>query len=99
MHSGATACVVIPWFVPRHEAGTPWRAMAWWVHDHLPYSDMKLFAVKGKNCAFNLRWHEQPARRIEAFSPHKVLLTKRGMTNHEGDHCAEYPGFPEFKRN
>ena len=97
---GATACIVIPWFVPRYEAGTPWQAMAWWVHDHLPYSDMMLFAVKGKNCAFNLRWHEHenPARRIEAYSPRKVLLTKRGMANHEGDHCAEYPGLPDLKR-
>ena len=92
---GATACIVIPWFIPRHEAGTPWQALAWWIHDHLPYSDMMFFAVKGKNCAFNLRWHEKPARRIEAYAPRKVLLTKPGMANHEGDHGAEYPGFPE----
>ena len=72
--------------------------MAWWIHDHLPYSDMMFFAGKGKNCAFNLRWHEKPARRIEAYSPHKVFLTKRGMANIEGDHCAEYPGFPELRR-
>ena len=25
---GATACIVIPWFVERYEAGTPWQAMA-----------------------------------------------------------------------
>ena len=35
---GATASIVIPWFIPRFEAGTPWQALAWWVHDHLPYS-------------------------------------------------------------
>ena len=95
---GATACIVIPWFIPRYEAGTPWQAMAWWIHDHLSYSDMMFFAVRGKNCAFNLRWHEKPARRIEAYSPYKVLLTKPGMANHEGDHSAEYPGFPELGR-
>ena len=89
---GATACIVIPWFVPRYEAGTPWQAMAWWAHDHLPYSDMMFFAVKGKNCAFNLRWHENPARRIEAYSPHKVLLTKRGMANHEATTARNIPG-------
>ena len=66
---GATACIVVPWFIPRFEAGTPWSALAWWVHDHLPYSDMTFFAAKGRNCAFNLRWHEKPARRIEALSP------------------------------
>src|SRR3546814_10163209 len=35
---GATATVVIPWFVDRLEQGQDWRSMAWWVHDHLPYS-------------------------------------------------------------
>lgn len=35
-HAGATACIVIPWFADRYEAGADWRALAWWVHDHLP---------------------------------------------------------------
>ena len=95
---GATACIVIPWFIPRYEAGTPWQAMAWWVHDNLPYSDMAFFATKGKYCAFNLRWHERPNRYIEAWSPHKVVLTRPGDPNHSGDHSSEYPEFPELKR-
>ena len=95
---GATACIVIPWFIPRFEAGAPWQALAWWVHDHLPYSDMTFFAATGRNCAFNLRWHEKPARRIEALSPRKLLLTKPGMANHSGDHSPEYPGFPKLRR-
>ena len=95
---GATASIVIPWFIPRFEAGTPWQALAWWIHDHLPYSDMMFFGVKEKYCAFNLRWHEKPLRRIDAFSPHRVLLTKPGMANDAGDHSAEYPGFPELRR-
>ena len=95
---GATASIVIPWFLPRFEAGTPWQALAWWIHDHLPYSDMMFFGAKGRNCAFNLRWHEKPVRRIDAFSPRRVLLTKPGMANHGGDHSAEYPGFPELRR-
>lgn len=95
---GATTCIVIPWFIPRFEAGAPWQALAWWVHDHLPYSDMTFFAAAGRNCAFNLRWHEKPARRIEAFSPRRLLLTKPGMANHSGDHSPEYPGFPKLRR-
>lgn len=35
---GATACIVIPSFADRYEAGADWREMAWWIHDHLPYS-------------------------------------------------------------
>ena len=92
---GATACIVIPWFIPRYEAGTPWQAMAWWVHDHLPYSDMAFFPTYA---AFNLRWCERPARRIESFAPPKGCLTKPGMANHDGDHSSEYPGFPKLKR-
>ena len=92
---GATACIVIPWFIPRYEAGTPWQAMAWWVHDHLPYSDMAFFP---KYAAFNLRWHEQPARRIDSYAQPAGCLTKPGMANHAGDHSAEYPGFPALKR-
>ena len=92
---GATACIVIPWFVPRYEAGTPWQALAWWIHDHLPYSDMAFFPTYA---AFNLRWCEQPNRRIESYAPPKGCLTKHGMANHDGDHSSEYPGFPALKR-
>jgi len=94
-YMGATACIVIPWFIPRYDAGTPWQAMAWWVHDHLPYSDMAFFQ---HYAAFNLRWCEKPNRRIESFAPPKGCLTKPGMANHDGDHASEYPGFPALKR-
>ena len=40
---GATACIVIPWFADRYDTGTPWQAMAWWIHDHLPYSELCFF--------------------------------------------------------
>jgi hypothetical protein len=33
---GAVACIAVPWLVDRMQAGTPWQAMAWWIHDHLP---------------------------------------------------------------
>ena len=94
-YMGATACIVIPWLIPRYEAGTPWQALAWWVHDHLPYSDMAFFPTYA---AFNLRWCEKPNRRIESFAPPKGCLTKPGMANHDGDHSSEYPGFPALKR-
>ena len=92
---GATACIVIPWFTERYEAGTPWQALAWWIHDHLPYSDMTFYPVYA---AFNLRWHENPARRIDSYVPgSQGLLTKSGFPNQRGDHSSEYPGFPELQ--
>ncbi|GAA0594305.1 hypothetical protein [Caenispirillum bisanense] len=78
---GATACIVIPWFADRYEAGTPWQAMAWWIHDHLPYSELCFFP---KLAAFNITWHETPARTIYSYAEPKGWLTKPGMPNHEG---------------
>ena len=65
--------------------------MAWWIHDHLPYSDMFFFP---KLAAFNLTWHETPRRRIDSYVTPKGCLTKPGMDNHTGDHSAHYAGFP-----
>lgn len=88
---GAMASIVVPWFADRYACGAPWQAMAWWVHDHLPYSELQFFP---KLAAFNIGWHERPKRRIYSFVPPRGLLTKPGMANHDGDHSEHYPGFP-----
>ena len=49
----AGASIVIPWFADQYDAGRDWRDLAWWVHDHLPYSEMWFFP---KLAAFNLVW-------------------------------------------
>ena len=72
------------------EAGTPWQAMAWWVHDHLPYSDMAFFPTYA---AFNLRWCERPAQRIESFAraqgmPHQA--------RHGEPRRRPFPGVPRL---
>jgi hypothetical protein len=89
---GAMACIVVPWFADRYAKGAPWQAMAWWVHDHLPYSELQFFP---KLAAFNIAWHERPKRRIYSFIPPRGLLTKPGMGNHEGRHAEFYEGFPD----
>jgi len=89
---GAVACVVVPWFADRYAEGADWRAMAWWVHDHLPYSHLEFFP---KLAAFNIGWHERPRRRIDSFIAPRGCLTRPGMANHAGDHSVYYPGFPE----
>lgn len=88
---GAMATIVVPWLVDRLEAGTAWQAMAWWIHDHLPYSELQFFP---KLAAFNIGWHERPRRRITSFAAPRGLLTKPGMPNHAGDHSVFYKGFP-----
>jgi hypothetical protein len=88
---GAMATIVIPWLVDRLDRGVTWPSMAWWIHDHLPYSELQFFP---KLAAFNIGWHEHPRRRITSFASPRGLLTKPGMDNHAGDHSAFYDGFP-----
>jgi hypothetical protein len=84
-HMGATACIVIP-----RLAGEDWRGIAWWIHDHLPYSHLQFFP---KLTAFNIQWHEKPRRRIDSFIAPRGCLTKPGMANQTEDHSAWYAGF------
>ncbi len=88
---GAVACIALPWLVDRMATGTPWQAMAWWIHDHLPYSEMQFFPKLG---AFNIGWHEVPKRTIFSFISPRGTLTRPGFPNHNGDHAALYDGFP-----
>jgi hypothetical protein len=89
---GATACIVVPWLVDFVEKGGSWTAMAWWIHDHLPYSSLYFFP---RLAAFNISWHEAPVRRIDSYAPPKGCLTRPGMPNHQGgSHAGEYAGFP-----
>ena len=37
------ATIIVHAFIPYYEATGDWEAMAWWVHDHLPYSEMQFF--------------------------------------------------------
>jgi hypothetical protein len=90
---GAMTTIVIPWLVDHVETGVTWQAMAWWIHDHLPYSELQFFP---KLTAFNIGWHEFPRRRITSFISPRGLLTKPGLANHGGDHSQEYRGFPEL---
>ena len=88
---GATACIVIPWLADRVETGADWRSMAWWIHDHLPYSTLYFFPIRA---AFNIQWREEPERRIDSYMTPRGTLTKPGMANHDGDHSSWYDGFP-----
>jgi hypothetical protein len=73
------------------EKGGSWTAMAWWIHDHLPYSSLYFFP---RLAAFNINWHEAPVRRIDSYAPPKGCLTRSGMPNHQGSHASAYEGFP-----
>lgn len=84
---GATACIVVPAFYDRFSEQGDWRMLAWWIHDHLPYSDLCFFP---RFFAFNIGWHEKPVRRIDSYVKPRGCLTKPGMANHGGSHAALY---------
>jgi len=90
---GAAACVVVPWFADRYGMGADWRGLAWWIHDHLPYSHLEFYP---KLAAFNIQWREEPVRRIDSFIAPRGCLTRPGMANHRGAHARWYQGFPKL---
>ena len=94
-HMGATACIIVKWFLPQYEKTGDWRPLAWWIHDHLPYSDMMYFP---KLAAFNITWHEKPKKIIYSYAkPQKGYLTNPKMHNYGGDHSEYYQEFPKPK--
>jgi hypothetical protein len=98
---GAMACIVVPWLVDHVAAdtrrgadtSTSWQAMAWWINDQLPYSELQFFP---KLLAFNIGWHEVPRRTIHSYVAPRGYLTKPGMANHDGSHADLYRGFPRL---
>ncbi|WP_236575113.1 hypothetical protein [Sphingobium sp. S6] len=86
---GATACIVVPSFWDAFQEEGDWQKLAWWIHDHLPYSSLYFFP---KYWAFNISWFEQPARTIHSYTSPKGCLTKPGMENHCGTHEHEWAG-------
>ena len=99
---GATACVVVPWFVDYLEKrpAMSWKAMAWWIHDHLPYSELQFFRHRRRELeysAFNIRWHETEFRRRVWCND--INIPQKDRREHSpGDHVSEYPGFPKLER-
>jgi hypothetical protein len=67
--------------------------MAWWIHDHLPYSDLYFFP---KLTAFNISWYEGPPSGISSYIKPAGTLTKPGMANYEEDHSQFYSGIAMF---
>ena len=89
--NGATS--VVPWFSDRYDAGADWRALAYWIHNHLPYSTLYFFP---KLAAFNIGWHETPRRTIHSYiKPVGCLLNGEAPDDSYSSH---YKGFPALRR-
>lgn len=90
---GATATVVLPWFVDRYERGEDWRALAWYLHDHLPHSGIGFYP---KLAAFNISWNEEPTPHITSYVAPRGILTRPDRPNYQEDHSHWYADFPPF---
>ena len=98
---GATASVVIPWFVDylKERPAFSWKAMAWWIHDHLDYSEVVFFHNRRfPYAAFNIRWHQTELRRSVRSAAQGALTNPRKDGHSSRDHIGEYPGFPKLER-
>ena len=91
----AGACIVIPWFADQFAQGRDWRDLAWWIHDHLPYSELQFFP---KLCAFNLTWRAVPWRKISGYIAPRGVLLARGMSPAEDllQRQRRYADFPSL---
>ena len=92
----AGASIVIPWFADQYDKGRDWRDLAWWVHDHLPYSEIWFFP---KLAAFNLVWRAVPHRTISSYIAPKGMLLRAGETPPEdlSQRQKRYADFPPFR--
>lgn len=90
---GATACIALPWFTDRYEQGADWRSLAYWIHDHLPYSTLQFFP---NLCAFNISWHEKPEKSIYSFIKPKGYLLKESHS--PSGQSAMYADFSRLRR-
>lgn len=86
---GATACIALPWFTDRYEQGADWRALAYWIHDLLPYSELEFFS---NLCAFNISWHEKPKKSIYSYiKPRGYLLKESHIPSGHSEMYADFP--------
>ena len=92
----AGTSLAIPWFTDQYEAGRDWRDLAWWIHDHLPYSALWFFP---KLCAFNLDWRPVPLRTISSYIAPRGMLLRAGAAPDEplAARRERYADFPPFR--
>lgn len=92
-YMGATACIVVPSFIERFRSPGDWQKLAWWIHDHLNYSKLCFYPTLW---AFNISWHEKPARTIYSYAEPKGLLTARHRSGNEEGYPKHYTRLMEI---
>jgi len=83
-------------YADQYAQGRDWRDLAWWIHDHLPYSEQWYFP---KLAAFNLTWEPIPRRTISSYIAPRGKLLAAGAEPEEAlcVRQARYADFPPFR--
>jgi hypothetical protein len=93
---GAMACIVIPALTDHYEATGDWQSFAWFIHDHLPYSEMTFFT---RLAAFNIGWSSAPRCTIDSFiSPAKGYLVRGDLFGRPVGNDEKYKHVPLLRR-
>lgn len=61
---GALTTVVVPWLADQMASGISWQAMAWWIHDNLPYSELQFFPSCSRSISAGIRRRSAPSTAI-----------------------------------
>jgi hypothetical protein len=88
-YPGTMATVVVPWFADRYAAGMDWRAMASWVHDNLPCSQLQFSPSSPRSTLFGVTC-------LDSSIKPRSYLTRHGMLGHDGNLAEFYLGVPRL---
>jgi hypothetical protein len=88
---GALTTVVVPWLVDRMAEGVTWQAMAWWIHDNLPYSELQFFP---KLLAYELKEDAAPGVDRLTWTDYEADLECKLVDLHDRVHRGAYRALP-----
>lgn len=90
------ATIIIPWFADQYAKGRDWRDLAYWIHDHIPYSEQWYFP---KLAAFNLTWEPTSRRTISSYiAPRgKLVATGAEPPENKATRKKRYEDFPAYR--
>ena len=89
---GAMACILIPSLTDHYERTGDWQSFAWFIHDHVSYSEMTFFT---RLAAFNIGWSTAPKCTIDAFiSPNKGYLHRPDLFASKKSNSEKYAHVP-----
>ena len=92
---GAMACILLPALTDHYERTGDWQSFAWFIHDHLPYSEITFFS---RLAAFNIGWSDAPRCTIESFiSPNKGQLYRPDQVGDSSVHADKYAHVPVLR--